>query len=336
MNIEIITTKNSNLKETGFGSHLSCMNVLESVERSHSVKLTVCSTLDDLKEVVKRKPDIVFLAAKYMPIDGGDDIWFSEYFDDNNIIFSGSCRETLKYDSDKVLAKIHLNSIGIKTARHFTAIPGQFKNEDEFPFMFPLFLKPIDAANGNGIDNLSFVNNFAEFEAKVSSLYIAYKLPVLVEEYLGGKEYAVAIIKKSNGELITSAIEILPPESAIGLRILGADVKKYDTASLKAISPDDSGKVTALAVAAFSGLGARGFGCIDVKMDVNGQCFFMEANLVPGMTLGSSYFPRAYEIANRLPYDEVVRLMLEECLERAVVEKKINQVLATDEVTYAA
>jgi D-alanine-D-alanine ligase len=57
-----------------------------------------------------------------------------------------------------------------------------------------LFLKPLDAANGNGIDNLSFVTSFADYESKLFSLYNLFNLPVLAEEYLDGREYTVAVI----------------------------------------------------------------------------------------------------------------------------------------------
>jgi D-alanine-D-alanine ligase len=323
MHIEIITTNNDQLKETGFGIYSSCVNMLESVERSYPAQLTVCSSIDDLAGVLSRQPTLVILAAKYMPVESGSDIWFSDYFNQNDITFSGSTRETLKYDSNKVLAKMRLDSIGIRTARHFTAVPGQYRNEEEFPFPFPLFLKPLDAANGNGIDDLSLVNTFMEFMSKVTSLYEAYNSPVLVEEYLSGREFTVALIKKGDGEMITSAIEILPPETTDGLRILGATVKKYNTEKLIAIDRKESDKVTELAIAAFRGLGIRGYGRIDIKMDGNGQCFFLEANLVPGMTAGTSYFPKACEIANELTYDEVVSLMLDESLNRAITLPKL-------------
>jgi len=331
MNIEIITTLNDALKETGFGSKSSCVNVLESIRRTkNTVRLTVCLNLDDLDAVVAREPDLVFLAAKYLPIKNGENVWFSDYFSKNKITFSGSDRKTLKYDSDKALAKVHLDSMGIKTASHFTAIPNQFRYQDDLPLSFPLFVKPGDAANGNGIDDLSLVNSFEEFEAKVLSIYKIYQQPALVEEYLSGREFTVAIICKSNGEMTTSSIEILPPMSVGGLRILGEDVKKQDTESLMKIDHiDDVYCINELAKAAFLGLGIRGFARIDVKMNNSGQCFFMEANLIPGMTRGTSYFPMACEIANHLTYDEVVHLMLEECLDRAVSEKAINKMIRT-------
>lgn len=264
------------------------------------------------------------LAAKYMPIEGQEDMWFSEYFEQNNITFSGSNRETLRYDSDKVSAKERLKNLGIKTTKYFTAIPEQYQHEKELPISFPLFIKPLDAANGNGIDDSSFVENFSEFSEKVLSLYKIYKQPVLVEEYLSGKEFTVAVIKNGYGKIIISAIEIAPPESSGGLKILGATAKISDTETLKKIERHDMDSVNELAIASFQGLGVRGFVRIDVKMDGLGNCYFMEANLVPGMNHGTSYFPRAYEIESKMSYDDVITLILDECLQRADVEKEFN------------
>ncbi len=334
MNIEIITSRNAKLKETGFGSLQACDDVLESLEKmGHSVLVTICETLENLESVVKRAPNLVILAAKYMPITGQENVWFSQFFAENHIDFSGSSRDTLKFDSDKVSAKERLTSLGIKTARHFTAIPEQFAIEKELPFSFPLFVKPGDAANGNGIDDASFVENFLEFQNKVLSLYDIYGQPVLVEEYLGGKEFTVAVIKSHSGEVIVSAIEIVPPMSLGGLRILGSDVKKNDSETLQAIDSEELKSVMEVAAASFQGLGVRGFGRIDVKMDTSGNCYFMEANLIPGMNNTTSYFPRACEIANEMPYDEVIKSMLNECLGRASSHLASSLVLKDQTVT---
>ncbi len=334
MKIEIVTPKNKKLKETGFGSLFACDDVLASIKNmGHSVLVTECEILEDLENIVRRSPDLVVLAAKYMPVVGEDDVWFSEYFERHHIVFSGSNRETLKYDSDKVSAKEYLSGLGIKTAKYFTAVPDEYRFESALPFSFPLFLKPIDAANGNGVDDKSFVENFSDFETKVSSLYTIYKQPVLVEEYLGGKEFTVAIIQSGSGETIVSAIEVLPPESSYGLKILGATVKTEDTETLKEVGLHDINSVKEIALASFQRLGARGFGRIDIKMDVLGICYFMEANLIPGMNRGTSYFPMACEISNEISYDEVVNLMLNESLGRVEIKSQINSVRSQREAS---
>jgi D-alanine-D-alanine ligase len=223
----------------------------------------------------------------------------------------------LKYDSDKVLAKSYLRKKGIKTADYFTAVPGQYTCGSELPVRFPLFLKPLDAANGNGIDDLSFVTNFSDYESKLLSLYNLFGLPVLVEEYLAGREFTVAVIDTMYSDLIVSAVEVVPPQSTNGLRILGEKAKRDDSEKLKKSKNSKiMDSVRKLAVDAFHYLGVRDFGRIDVKVDGSGQCYFMEANLVPGMTSGSSYFPKACEIENQISYDDMIGLMLDEGLRR--------------------
>ena len=325
MHIEIITTPNEALKESGFGTLKACESVLNAIQRmGFSASLNVCETKNDLDDIVKRKPELVILAVKYIPVANHDtaceeNIWLSEYFSRHGINYTGSSREALKFDSNKVLAKTHLANKGIKTAKYFIATPGQYKTESELPVTFPLFLKPMDAANGNGIDDLSFVTNFTDYESKIASLYETFGQPTLAEEYLDGREFTVAIIKSSTGKLIVSAVEVIPPTSNHGLRILGAQAKIDDSEELIEIVDEEvSGRVTALAIDAFNALGVRDFGRIDIKTDNHGECFFMEANLVPGMTHGSSYFPKACEIAHDFTYDKVVELLLAGGVARAL------------------
>jgi len=319
MRIEIITTPNEALKESGFGSLKACNSVLNAIQMmGYNARLNVCKTRDDLYEITKRKPGLIVLAVKYIPVKNKSDIWLSDYFARHEINFTGSSREVLKFDSNKVLAKTHLTNKCIKTARYFIATPGQYKTERELPITFPLFLKPLDAANGNGIDDLSYVTNFSDYERKVALLYSTFNQPVLVEEYLDGREFTVAVIKTVNKKLVISAVEVIPPTSSHGLRILGAQAKKDDSEKIIEIVDDEvKNKVTTLAIDAFNSLGVRDFGRIDIKTDNHGECFFMEANLVPGMTYGSSYFPQACDIANKFSYDKVIQLMLESGIDRA-------------------
>ncbi|NOZ74462.1 MAG: D-alanine--D-alanine ligase [FCB group bacterium] len=319
MKIEIVTTQNEDMKETGFGTLKACNSVFDSIERiGYDVKLNICKSKRDLEGIVKRNPDLVVLAVKYIPLQNRNSIWLSEYFSKHGINFTGSSRDVLRFDSNKTSAKLYLANKGIKTARYFTAIPDQYRYASELPIKFPLFLKPTDAANGNGIDDFSFVTNFSGFESKVLSLYSTFSAPALVEEYLDGREFTVSVINTPNNELIISPIEILPPESKYGLRILGKKVKNDDSEELKLV--EDGGmkhEVIKLAINSFLTLGVRDFGRIDIKANKAGDCFFIEANLVPGMTYGSSYFPKSCEIENALTYDEVIQLMLENGLCRA-------------------
>ena len=72
MKIEIVTTPNTALKETGFGTLKACQSVFASVKKlGYDVRLSVCKSLEDLELVVSRKPDFVILAVKYIPVENG-------------------------------------------------------------------------------------------------------------------------------------------------------------------------------------------------------------------------------------------------------------------------
>ena len=326
MNIEIITTPNEDLKESGFGSLKACESVRESiVKMGHNVTLNICKTKYDLQTIVMKKPDLVILAVKYLWLENEDDIYLSEYFDKHKINYTGSPKKVLKFDSNKVLAKRHLKNRGVKTLDFFTATPGQYKTKKELPIPFPLFLKPIDAANGNGIDDLSYVTNFEEFTSKVLSLHNEFHLPVLVEEYLEGNEYTVSVIQRGDGSLLTSHIEIVPPISTNGLKILGHKAKTDNTEQLKKVLNHRLRvKLTKMATDVFYGLKVRDFARIDIKTNQSGECYFMEVNLVPGMTEGSSYFPKSCEIDNKLVYNDIVPLMLAQGLSRIPLPQPVN------------
>ncbi|MFT5835371.1 MAG: D-alanine-D-alanine ligase [Sulfurimonas sp.] len=320
MNIEIITTENEDLKETGFGTIAACKGVLDSINlMEHSATLHVCKTIQELDDVVKRKPDLVILAVKYIITQDGETIWLSEFFEKNAINFSGSQRETLMFDSDKVLAKEYLKDRSISTARYFTAIPGEYTRDYDIPINYPLFLKPSDAANGNGVDEFSFVNNFSEFEKKVSSLYEMYQLPILVEEYLDGQEFTVAMLKTKCGNLLVSSVEVIPPKANNGVRVIGEKIVESDPEGLKLIKDNTvMDRVKKLAIDVYMDLEIRDYARIDIKSNKSGQCYFLEANLVPGMTNGSSYFPKAFEMELGLSYDKVIQHIVDEGISRVI------------------
>lgn len=324
MKIIIITTANEKMKETGFGKIEACNSILKALKtRFMDVSISLCETEVDLKNLLAQSPDIVFLAVKYIQLQNGKKIWLSKYFENAGIIFTGSKKNILEYDSNKIKAKELLTEKGIKTAEFQMITPDNYLSESKITITYPMFLKPLNAANGNGIDDESIVFNFKNFQKKAKQLFIKYGNKVLAEKYLPGREFTVAIVEDpSKKALIVSPIEIVPPKNKNKIRILGEKVKNDNTEELKQVTNYlIKPKLKKLAIKCYKTLGARDFGRIDIKMDKNNVCHFIEANLVPGMTKGSSYFPKALEIESNLKYYQVVDLILENTLNRTILNK---------------
>jgi D-Ala-D-Ala ligase-like protein len=127
--------------------------------------------------------------------------------------------------------------------------------------------------------------------------------------------------------LLVSSVEVIPPKANNGIRILGEKVVESHPEGLKLI--DDNmvmDRVKKLAIDVYMDLGIRDYGRVDIKSNKSGQCYFMEANLVPGMTNGTSYFPKAFEMELGLSYEEVIELIVDEgiILKKGLLMAKTN------------
>ncbi|KLN61907.1 hypothetical protein WH96_03965 [Kiloniella spongiae] len=326
----VVATNTEGNKETGFGSIDTCKAFYEALMESYQrVTFHEVATRASLDLIVRERPDLVVLCSKYLPETGGHPkIWFSEYFAAHDIAFTGSDRETLEFDSNKSKAKTVLLNNGIATAKFFLAHPDQFQSEDQLPLPLPLFIKPLDAANGNGIDENSIARDFESYRQKIAELFLAFGAKILVEELLPGREFTVAVLDNRNeATRMVMPLEIIPPENCKGDRTLGCDAKKKNDEVLQLVEEPLVSEIKQLVGKAFSILGAQDFGRIDVKLDALGQPHFIEANLVPGMTPDSSYFPRACilnntesRIKNDMPtitHSDIARKIVELALNRA-------------------
>lgn len=317
--VEVITTDNNEFKETGFGSLETAKAISLILEQRYChVRFSEIQSQQDLSDVVDRNPDLVVLCIKYiLDHENNSKVWLSEYFSHHDVPYTGSDRSGLEFDSNKGKAKTLLLNKGVATAKFFLTHPGLFDSERRLPLPLPLFAKPLDAANGNGIDEESLIHDFESYQIKVRHIFDVYGVSTLAEEILPGREFTVAILECStSGPRMVMPIEIIVPANAKGDCVLGNAEKSGNREQLLAVEEPTATIIAALADQAFTLLGARDFGRIDIKMDASGKPNFMEINLVPGMTPKTSYFPRACAINNSLPYETVVLKIAELAIAR--------------------
>ena len=274
-------------------------------KRYKHVLITEINSMDDLEQLARRKPDLVFSGVKYFCFNNKK-IWLNDYVEIFLIPYIASSKAALDNESDKNRAKNIMQQNDIRTADYFITNPGEYIKESSIPIKFPLFIKPITGGDSRGVDKNSLVFNFDEFTAKVLDIKLKLNTSSLVETYLAGKEYSVGIFEDSiDGSLRAMPIEIIVKKNIDGYCILDFDVKKNDEEKVVLVSDKKIfKKLTEIAKNSFVALGGKSLGRIDIKMDHLGVPHFIEANLMPGLRKG--YFYRSCVLNLDMSYDDMI------------------------------
>ena len=307
--IEIVVVPNFgkvNSHQDNVGIILEEKKVLRILSKRYkNVLITEINSEEDLYQLVKRKPDLVFSGVKYF-LFNNQKIWLNDYLELFKIPYIASSKAALDNESDKNRAKKIMQKNNIRTADFFITNPGEHLKESSIPIKFPLFIKPITGGDSRGINKNSLVFNFEDFTAKVLDIKLKQNSPSLVETYLAGKEYSVGIFEDStDGSLRAMPIEIIVKKNIDGHCILDFDVKKNDEEEVILVTDTKIfDKLSQLAKNSFTALGGKSLGRIDIKMDHLGIPHFIEANLMPGLRKG--YFYRSCVLNLNMSYDEMI------------------------------
>lgn len=214
-------------------SQESCASILTILNKHYTnVGVTIVNTLIDLEGLIASRPDLVFLGMEFIPLNlslglaDPNRIWIAEYLDKYKIAYTGSNEVTHQLSRDKDVAKQLVLEKGLETPPFFVIKQNQSMVEKDLLLTYPLFIKPVNRGGGLGIDSQSVVYNFSQLCWKINSITINYKSDSLVEEYLPGREFSVAILKEENSaRFLMMPIELIAPIDKKGVRMLSGRVK---------------------------------------------------------------------------------------------------------------
>jgi D-alanine-D-alanine ligase len=310
--IEIVRSTD---RELSYMSQKSCNAIFAVLAKHYTrVGITIVNNQADLESLVARRPDLVFLGMEFIPahphasMNDPAKIWLSTYLDQHDVTHTGSGQMALELGRDKSLAKQCMVDAGLKTSSFRVIKQGQTLNGKDVSLAFPLFVKPTNRGGGIGIDGDSVVYTFEQLYAKVCSISRDLHAGSLIEEYLPGREFSVAILQDEHSTAYSvMPIELIAPPNKQGARILSQEVKSANVE--QAVGVTDSvikAKVTNLAIDAFHALGARDYGRIDIRLDNYGTPHFLEANLLPSLISGYGSFPKACMLNTGLEYERMI------------------------------
>ncbi|HSX05871.1 MAG TPA: hypothetical protein VLF69_05350 [Candidatus Saccharimonadales bacterium] len=320
--IEIVTSTTRGLSSLGQKSAQSLQAVL--ARHYTGARITIVNNLSDLDALVARSSDVVFLGMKFLPSNparGFHDpakIWLNEYLADAGIACTGSDYRAHQLELNKELAKQRVRQAGFKTAPFYIARTNEPLNQDAITLTYPMFVKPSNRGGGMGVDADSLVHTFTQLQAKVRSIADELGSDALIEEYLPGREFSVAVLKDAtvNGYTVMP-LELVAPANDSGASFLSAQIKAADTEWHFAVTDIVlRASINRLAMGAFRALGARDYGRIDIRLDAAGVPHFLEANLLPSLLEGYGNFPKACLLNADLSYEQMILRIVELALLR--------------------
>ena len=187
---------------------------------------------------------------------------------------------------DKLKTKLVLEMKNVPTAKWDLAHPDTAKS----PLPLPVVVKP--PCDGSSV-GISKVSSEADWPKALAAAYAcqAAERPVLVEEFVPGREFTVAVV---DGEA-WPVIEIVAKGGWYGYEEkYTSEETRYPFLADSADSADRAleAKLQKLAVEAYEAVGCRGVTRVDFRVSPLGRCYVLELNTSPGFT-SHSLVPKA-------------------------------------------
>jgi D-alanine-D-alanine ligase len=240
-------------------------------------------------------------------------------FEAFGIPFTGCPSKALSICQDKFKAKAILNAFGLPTAKGRLVTSA----DQKIDVPFPAIVKPNQEDASLGIFQDSVVWDQAALQEKVSKIIGVYKQPALVEEFIQGREFNVAVLETDKLQALpVSEIDFSAmPEAAP--HICTYEAKWFEDHVLYTTTPavcpaqiDDSlrDKLHQYSLAAFQAMGCRDYARVDFRMGNDGRVAILEVNPNPDASLDAGYC-RALTAAG-IEYARFWSLMIENALRR--------------------
>lgn len=209
--------------------------------------------------------------------------------------YTGSSPSGLMVAGDKSLTKKVLSFHGIRTPKFATVYRGAVDWVGDIDF--PLIVKPPQEDASIGITSGSLVTDIRELLNKIDELQTEFGTPVLLEEFVDGREFYVGVLGNVKAralpvmELDFSRMPAGAPRIASWEAKWGPDgsgegpeaAKSAEFAGTRSIFPGDldeelTERLQSIAVDAFHALRLRDYARIDMRASANGDVYVIEVN----------------------------------------------------------
>jgi D-alanine-D-alanine ligase len=191
---------------------------------------------------------------------------------------------------------------------------------------FPLFVKPEHEDASIGISHQSLVNNQGDLSRQVRYIWEKFRQGALVEPYIEGREFNVAIIDELEGNSYSPKVLPISEIDFSGMPARGPKIVTYD-GKWEEQSPDYIGTVPicpaelseakqqeliTLAKQVYQLFGCRGYARVDFRQNTQGEFYVIDVNPNPDLSrdAGLANAAKAVGLSYEMLLDKIIRLGL--------------------------
>jgi D-alanine-D-alanine ligase len=297
---------------------------LKEIEKEHNYRFsyldnhdTLISALQKLKQ--KNEVDYIFnLCDEGFYNDARKELHVPALLEILGIPYTGSGPQCLAFCYDKSLVRGVASEMRIASPDAFFVKPEN--TTFEIPFKFPVLVKPNFGDSSFGITQKSVANTIEEVVNVISDIRekFGYDKPILVEEFLAGKDLSLGIIGNPPEDyrvlpIIEEDYSSLPPDLP---RICGYEAKwlpdspYWKLRSLPANLPDDVEKsIVEGCLELFERFECRDYCRFDLRLDSEGTPKLLEINPNPGW-VWDGHLAKMCKLAN-ISYKDMLWMILQ-------------------------
>ncbi|OIP44402.1 MAG: D-alanine--D-alanine ligase [Desulfobacterales bacterium CG2_30_60_27] len=148
----------------------------------------------------------------------------------------------------------------------------------------PLFAKPVAEGTGKGVTQASKIKSREQLQRVGQELLTSFSQPVLVEEFLPGREFTVGVLGTGSAARSIGVMEVvLLPRADAEVYSYRNKQEFVDLVEYHLVDDPEARQAAAVALAAWRGLGCRDAGRLDLRSDGAGAPSFIEVNPLAGL-----------------------------------------------------
>ncbi len=200
------------------------------------------------------------------------------------IPYIGADALTMGLTLDKIFAKEIFIAQGIPTPNFFQA--QNLEDLKRLKLKFPLIVKPRFEGSSKGLNEGALVNDSSALKKRVQWLLETYKQPALIEDFISGQEFTVAIIGNDPPKVYCPMqIEIAGKLDLGDLFYTHENVTSTDLDYVypAPISKELTEQIQKFSLAAYQAVECRDWGRVDIRVNKKGEVFILEINPLPSL-----------------------------------------------------